>query len=515
MSWWQRGVIYHVYPRSFADADSDGVGDLRGIAERLDHLVWLGVDAVWLSPIYRSPMKDFGYDITDHTAIDPQFGTLEDFDALVAAAHDRGLRVLLDFVPNHTSDEHPWFAQSRDFYLWRDPAPDGGPPNNWLSVFGGPAWTFDADRGQYYSHAYLREQPDLDWRNPAVREAMLDVLRFWLDRGVDGFRVDALRQVHKDPEFGDNPPNPEFHDGLPEYDSLLPVRSADHDDLAPAAAMADVIAERGGVMVGEIYLPFERLVRYYGAGVHMPSNMHLISTPWEPRALADLVERYEAALPDGAWPNWVLGNHDRSRLATRLGAAQARVAAVLLCTLRGTPTLYYGDELGMPDVPIPPERVQDPYEHNSPGLGVGRDPARTPMPWSAAPNGGFCPPEAEPWLPLGDVATINVEAEREDPRSMLNLYRRLLALRRASAALTTGGYRTLMAGDASFAYLRDDVLVALNLSEQPQAVALGSLAGRIALSSQLDGREDDVGGELRLRPAEAVVVALSADSRPG
>ena len=512
MSWWQRGVIYHVYPRSFADADGDGVGDLRGIAQRLDHLVWLGVDAVWLSPIYRSPMKDFGYDITDHTAIDPRFGTLEDFDLLVAAAHDRGLKVLLDFVPNHTSDEHPWFAHSPGRYIWRDPAPDGGPPNNWLSVFGGPAWTFDRRRGQYYSHAYLREQPDLDWRHPDVREGMLAVLRFWLDRGVDGFRVDALRQVHKDPEFRDNPPNPEFRDGLPEYDSLLPVRSADHDDLAPATAMAEVIAERGGVMVGELYLPFERLVRYYGAGVHMPSNMHLISAPWEPRALADLVERYEAALPDGAWPNWVLGNHDRSRLATRLGAAQARVAAVLLCTLRGTPTLYYGDELGMPDVPIPPERVQDPYEHNSPGLGVGRDPARTPMPWSAAPNGGFCPPEVEPWLPLGDVATINVEAEREDPRSMLNLYRRLLALRRASPALTSGGYRTLVADEATFAYLRDDTLVALNLSDEPQTLAL---AGRIELTSYLDDREADVAGELRLRPAEAVVVALSAGSRPG
>jgi alpha-glucosidase len=514
-AWWQPGVIYHVYPRSFADADGDGIGDLPGITGRLDHLVWLGVDAVWLSPVYPSPMKDFGYDITDHTAIDPRFGTLADFDALIDAAHERGLRVLLDFVPNHTSDEHPWFAESRDLYLWRDPAPDGGPPNNWLSVFGGPAWTFDAERGQYYSHAYLREQPDLDWRKPEVREAMLGVLRFWLDRGVDGFRVDALRQVLKDPDLSDNPPNPEFRSGLPEYDSLLPVRSADHDDLAPVIAMAEVIAERGGVMIGELYAPLERLVRYYGAGVHMPSNMHLISTAWEPPALAALVERYEALLPDGAWPNWVLGNHDRSRIATRLGPAQARVAAVLLLTLRGTPTLYYGDELGMPDVPIPPERVQDPYEHNSPGLGVGRDPARTPMPWSAAPNGGFCPPEAEPWLPLGDVAAINVEAEREDPRSMLSLYRRLLALRRASPALTGGGYRTLVADAATFAYLRDDRLVALNLSERPQAVALGSLAGRIELTSHLDGREDDVAGELRLRPAEAVVVALSAGSRPG
>jgi alpha-glucosidase len=324
---------------------------------------------------------------------------------------------------------------------------------------------------------------------------------------VDGFRVDALRQVLKDPELRDNPPNPEFRSGLPEYDSLLPVRSADHDDLAPVAAMAEAIAERGGVMIGELYLPLERLARYYGAGAQMPSNMHLISTPWEPAALARLVERYEAVLPPGAWPNWVLGNHDRSRIAGRLGPAQARVAAMLLLTLRGTPTLYYGDELGLPDVPIPPERVQDPYELNSPGLGVGRDPARTPMPWSDAPHAGFCPPDVEPWLPLGDIAGLDVETQRRDPRSMLSLYRALLALRRESPALSRGGYRTFFVGEA-LAYLRENTLVALNLSAEPQTVPLGSRAGRLRLSSHLDGREDDVRGELRLRADEAVIVEL-------
>jgi alpha-glucosidase len=210
MSWWRRGVIYHVYPRSFADSDGDGIGDLRGIASRLDHLTWLGVDAAWLSPIYRSPMKDFGYDITDHTDVEPVFGTLEDADALIAAAHDRGLRLLLDFVPNHTSDQHPWFREHPEYYRWADE-----PPNNWLSVFGGPGWTLDPERGRFYYHAYLREQPDLDWRNPDLREAMLDVLRFWLDRGVDGFRVDALRQVLKDPELRDNPPNPDYRSTVP------------------------------------------------------------------------------------------------------------------------------------------------------------------------------------------------------------------------------------------------------------------------------------------------------------
>ena len=486
MSWWQEGVIYHVYPRSFADADGDGVGDLRGLAGRLDHLRRLGVDAVWLSPIYRSPMKDFGYDITDHTAIEPQFGTLDDFDALVAAARERGLRVLLDYVPNHTSDEHPWFREHPDWYLWSD-----RPRNNWLSVFGGPAWTLDPERGQFYYHAYLREQPDLNWRNPELREAMLGVLRFWLDRGVDGFRVDALRQVLKDPDWRDNPPNPDFRPGLPEYDSLLPVRSADHDDLGPVAAMAEVIAERDGVMIGELYLPFERLARYYGAGVHLPSNMHLISAPWAPAALADLVERYEASLPEGAWPNWVLGNHDRHRVATRLGPEQARVAAMLLLTLRGTPTVYYGDELGMTDVAIPPESVQDPYERNSPGLGVGRDPARTPMQWSDGPGAGFT--DGEPWLPLGDLAT-NVDAQRRDPSSMLNLHRDLIALRREFAREP---YRTVSADDAALVFRRGDRwAVALNLSDEPVPMPL---RGRVRLSTHPD-RADE------LRPAEGVVL---------
>ncbi len=480
MSWWRHGVIYHVYPRSFADADGDGIGDLRGIASRLEHLTWLGVDAVWLSPIYRSPMKDFGYDISDHTAIEPQFGTLDDFDALVAAAHARGLRLLLDYVPNHTSEEHPWFRERPEFYLWRDE-----PPNNWISVFGGPAWTLDAERGRFYYHAYLEEQPDLDWRNPELREAMLGVLRFWLDRGVDGFRVDALRQVLKDPELRDNPPNPDYRPGMQEYDQLLPVMSADHEDLEPVRVIAEAIAERGGVMVGELYLPFERLARYYGAGVHMPSNMHLISAPWEPRALAALIEAYEAALPEGAWPNWVIGNHDRSRVASRVGAEQARVAAMLLFALRGTPTLYYGDELGMPDVAIPPDRVRDPWQE------AGRDPARTPMQWSPEPGAGFT--DGEPWLPLGDLR-VNAAAQRDDPRSMLSLHRELIALRRE---FVDEPYETVSADDGVLVFRRGPFTVALNLSgerrERPP--------GRVRLSTELDGGADG------LRPAEGVVVS--------
>jgi alpha-glucosidase len=353
MHWWQTGILYQVYPRSFQDSNGDGVGDLAGIVARLPYLVELGVDAIWLSPIFTSPMADFGYDIADYTAIDPLFGTLADFDALVARAHALGLKVLLDFVPNHTSDRHPWFAQSRaacesdkrDWYIWRDPAPGGGPPNNWLSEFGGSAWEYDAASGQYYYHAFLRQQPDLNWRNPLVRQAMHEVMRFWLNRGVDGFRVDVIWHLIKDEGFRDNPANPDYRASEPPYRSLLPVYSADrpeaHEVIRGLRAVIDEYADR--VLIGEIYLPVEKLAAYYGADLseaHLPFNFSLIETPWRADAVASLIDRYEISLPPGAWPNWVLGNHDRPRLASRVGAEQARVAAMLLLTLRGTPTLY-------------------------------------------------------------------------------------------------------------------------------------------------------------------------------
>ena len=324
MSWWQSGVIYHVYPRSFADADGDGVGDLRGLAGRLDHLRRLGVDAVWLSPIYRSPMKDFGYDISDHTAIDPLFGTLDDFDALVAAAHRARAARAARLRPQPHLRRAPVVRGVARTGTSGATRRRGRPPTTGSACSAARRGRSTPRAGSSTPTPTCASSPTSNWRNPELREAMLGVLRFWLDRGVDGFRVDALRQVLKDPDWRDNPPNPDFRPGLPEYDSLLPVRSADHDDLAPVAAIAEAIAERDGVMIGELYLPFERLVRYYGAGVHLPSNMHLISAPWEPRALADLVERYEAALPPGAWPNWVLGNHDRQ---PRRDPARARAGA--------------------------------------------------------------------------------------------------------------------------------------------------------------------------------------------
>jgi alpha-glucosidase len=521
LRWWQKGVVYQVYPRSFQDSDGDGIGDLRGITERLDLLEWLGVDAVWISPFYPSPMADFGYDITDYTDVHPMFGTLSDFDALVAGAHRRNIRVILDYVPNHTSDEHPWFVESRssrenpkrEWYLWQDPSPDGGPPNNWQSVFGGGAWEWDAATQQYYYHAYLREQPDLNWRNPEVREAMMDVLRFWLERGVDGFRVDALRQLVKDDHLRDNPPNPDHYARSP-YDALLPVYSTDRPETHEAVReMRSVLEEYGDrLLIGELYLPIDRLVTYYGennSGVHLPFNFHLISTPWNAREVAALIDTYEAALPQGGWPTWVLGNHDRSRIASRVGDAQARVAAMLLFTLRGTPTLYYGDELGMRDVEIPPERVQDPFEKNVPGRGLGRDPARTPMQWDASPNAGFCPPDVEPWLPVAnDYRTYNVATGRGDPTSMLNLHRRLLALRRSEPALALGSYEPVETTGDLLAYARKKdgrrLLIVLNLGHRPQT--LGEVDGRLVLSTHLDRDGERVNGEIGLRGGEGVIV---------
>ena len=381
-AWWQRGIIYEVYPRSFQDTNNDGIGDLAGILTRLDYLVELGVDVLWVAPIYPSPMEDFGYDISDYCGIDGIFGTLADFDQLLKAVHERGLKLILDFVPNHTSNQHPWFLESRssrenskrDWYLWRDAAEDGGPPNNWLSNFGGSGWEWDATTRQYYYHSFLKQQPDVNWRNPSLREAMFDVLRFWLDRGVDGFRVDVMWLLFKDEQFRNNPINPASHEGSPASQRLLPIFNADrpevHGLVANMRSVLDSYGER--LLLGEIYLPINQLVLYYGkdlTGASLPFNFQLIQCAWRADAIAQVIREYEAALPPGAWPNWVLGNHDQARISSRVGAEQARVAAMLLLTLRGTPTIYYGEEIGMRNVLIPPQEIQDPAEKTSQGSG--------------------------------------------------------------------------------------------------------------------------------------------------
>ncbi len=531
--WWQRGIIYQIYPRSFQDSDGDGLGDLAGVRARFDHLVELGVDALWISPFYPSPMKDFGYDISDYCDVDPRFGTLADFDALLDAAHARGLRVVLDFVPNHSSDEHPWFIESRrsrddpkrDWYLWRDPAPDGGPPNNWMSNFGGSAWTLDAS-GQYYCHSFLREQPDLNWRNVEVREAMYDVMRFWLARGVDGFRIDVIYHVVKDALYRDNPPNPDFKPGDPSWHRWLALYTADRPEVLGILSEMRMVAaafdapghER--VLIGELYLPLDRLVAYYGidatgaaTGVQLPFNFQLIDAPWDAQAIERIVSAYDTAVLTQGWPNWVLGNHDKSRIATRVGAAQARIAAMLLLTLRGTPTLYYGDEIGMTDVVIPRDEVQDPLEKNEPGKGVGRDPQRTPMQWDEAPHAGFT--TGTPWLrQSAQWPDVNVQALARQPRSLLRLYRALTALRREHSALVDGAYRTLHCDDCVLAYERagdDTVVVVLNLTSQPVPMPqeVTAVATSVLLSSFLDvDRGVDVPGTLR--GDEGLVLAARA-----
>lgn len=523
LKWWQRGVIYQIYPRSYQDSNGDGVGDIPGIIERLDHLVALGIDAIWICPIYPSPMADFGYDVADYCDVAKIFGTLADLDRLVDEAHARGLRVILDFVPNHTSNQHPWFLESRssrrnakrDWYIWKDAGADGGLPNNWLSRFGGTAWEWDEATKQYYYHSFLKEQPDLNWRNAAVKQAMYNVLRFWLDRRVDGFRVDVLWLLIKDDRFRDNPVNPGWTRGESSHNRLLPRYTCNrpevHEIVQEMRGVMDEYADR--VLIGEIYLPVEQLVTYYGQnlnGANLPFNFQLLQTAWNAASIAEIMVEYEAALPPGAWPNWVLGNHDNARIASRIGEAQARVAAVLLLTLRGTPTIYYGEEIGMKNVAIAPEKSRDPVEKNEPGLDLGRDPERTPMLWNGSRHAGFT--TGTPWLPIGDdSATRNVSALSESPASILNLYRRLIALRRENSALIEGAISAVRVQENALSYERrlgnERLAIALNLGHEPARVS--HPAGRVLLSTHLDRAGENVGESTSLRADEGIIVQVN------
>lgn len=526
--WWQTGVIYEAYLRSFQDTDGDGIGDLEGVRRRLDDLAWLGIDILWLTPLYPSPMVELGYDIADYVGVDPRFGTLEEFDRLLGEAHDRGIRVVLDIAPNHTSDQHPWFVESRssrtnpraDWYLWSDPGPDGGPPNNWVSAFGGKsAWEWDATRKQFYYHAFMKEQPDLNWRNPAVEAAFFECLRFWLRRGVDGFRIDVIWHLLKDHLLRDNPPNPGYDPAKdPSNDRQRGLYNADRPEVIDVVMrMRDVLQEFDGerLMIGELYHAADRIVTYYGhagEGAQIPHNQMLILLPWEAGALRNAIETYLGALAEHTWPNWVLSNHDKPRIATRAGSqAQARVARMLLLTLRGTPTLYYGDEIGMENVPIPPDALRDPFEKLDPGRGQGRDPQRTPMQWDATPNAGFT--TGAPWLPVADdFAKVNVEAQKSDPCSMLSLTRALLALRRAEPALHVGEHRMVLNDGPVLAYRREHesgcFLVAMNTKREYAKLELpvGYRRVRPALSTLMDDRSDVLEGEILLRPDEGVIL---------
>ncbi len=528
--WWKDGVHYQVYPRSFADSDGDGVGDLGGIIAHLDHLAWLGVDGVWLSPITVSPDADWGYDVADYTAVQPRLGTLADVDELIVEADRRGLAIILDLVPNHTSIEHYWFAESRasrdnpkrDWYVWADPKPDGSPPNNWLSTFGGPAWTLDETTGQYYLHNFTAAQPDLNWWNEEVRDEFDRILRFWFDRGIAGFRIDVAHMIVKDRELRDNPPVTDgdhwMHKLLGQKPVYTQCRPEVHDVHRRFRAVADSY-DPPRMLVGETFVfDVPTVASFYGAGdeLNLAFNIPLLDTPFEAEALRAVVEETEAKIPHDCWPVWTAGNHDLSRFPTRWcdgDPAKIRCALMMIVTLRGAAFLYYGDEIGMPDTDVPKERLRDPVGIRFHPV-AGRDPERTPMQWSSAPGRGFSSdPSVEPWLPYGDFAGCNVADQRRDPDSTLSLCRDLVGLRDAVPELRNGDYATVAATPAGlWAWRRGErVIVALNLADEP--ARLDEVTGLLRVCTRRGRDGERVDGVLELGPWEGAVVWLDGESR--
>jgi alpha-glucosidase len=525
-AWWRDAVIYQIYPRSFADSNGDGVGDLPGITNHLDYLAELGVDALWLSPFYPSPMADFGYDVANHTDVDPLFGTLPDFDELLAAAHARNLRVIIDWVPNHTSHEHPWFVESsssrssprRDWYVWRDSAADGGPPNNWQSQFPrvGSAWTWHESSGQWYLHSYLPEQPDLDWDNPAVVSEMCDVLRFWLRRGMDGFRIDIAHRLGKDPALTNNPAlinEPDARYAGLRFDEDHPSAL---DRLRTIRSVIDEFEHR--LIVGEVYLLNQRRLAAYvngGDGLHLAHNFTFLRLPWDSQAFRQTIAELDGLLEPTAWPAWCLGNHDHDRIATRYdqgghGGQRARLAALLLLTLRGTPFVYQGDELGLPNSEIPPGLASDIHD---------RDPVRGPMPWRppsvAGAGAGFS--NAAPWLPVAGAAEIlNVDTQAGDPLSMLSFVRQLTRLRRRRESLRGGQMRLLGSKSEVLEYVRasgsDRLAIALNFGTNAaplQTIPALAGSGGVELSTvPARALGPQPLRELSLAPLEGIVLSL-------
>ena len=528
--WWKTAVFYEIYPRSFQDSNGDGIGDLNGIRQKLPYLARLGVDAVWITPFYPSPQVDFGYDVADYENVDPQFGTLADFDRLLAEAHRLRVRVIIDLVLNHTSDKHPYFLKSResrtspyrDWYIWRD-GKNGGPPNNWSSAFGPTAWTFDQKTGQWYYHYYYSEQPDLNWRNPAVQQALFNSVRFWLKRGVDGFRLDAVSALMEDPNLTDNPVLPTLRKGsaterdqqrkynreLPELHRVLQDLRKVTDEYGP-----------GRLLIGEASAStMKDLMAFYGPSgneVQLPFNFFFTRVPkLEAPLFRAEVEKAEQALGD-RWTTWVLSNHDQVRAFDRYGDGQhndeiAKMLGLMLLTLRGSPFLYYGEEIGMQTTaPKRVEDVQDPVGKRYWPENKGRDGERTPMQWTPGANAGFTP--GRPWLPVpASAGARNVETESKAPNSVLEFYRRVLQLRRATPALLEGGYEALGADGQVFAYRRSaagkSVVVALNMSPAPAMIELPA-SGSVLIDSISQRPPALQGRTLRLAPYQAVVVGL-------
>lgn len=523
--WWCDGVIYQIYPRSFADSSGSGIGDLNGITEKLDYLADLGVDAVWLSPINPSPDVDFGYDVSDYRDIDPKFGSMADFDRLVKAAQKRGIRIVMDLVLNHTSDQHEWFRQSRsardnayrDWYIWHDPDEHGQPPNNWQSVFGGSGWEWDEKTKQYYYHMFYKQQPDLNWRNPKVRAAMLDVFRFWADRGVKGFRLDVFNVYFKDAQFRSNP---EKLIGRRPFDKQIHWYDFDRPELMGVLEDIRKVLDGYGeaYAVGETFFGTpEKAAGYCGKDIlHAAFNFDFLENRWNPEGYARIIQAWEKALGRDKWPTYVLNNHDTVRSATRFGQGEdderLKVAAAMLLTLRGTPFLYYGEEIGMRDIKLKRSEILDPIGKHYWPFFIGRDGCRAPMQWEDSPNAGFS--SAQPWLPLNpDHIKRNVAAQQADPHSLLHFYKRLLALRREHPALTRGSYE-LIGGAPSgvLAYVRttadERALVLLNFKGSPRSVDIGSDADnwQIGLSSKSVKRSGPLSTSMELGGNEALIL---------
>ena len=537
--WWQNTIIYQIYPRSFQDTDGDGIGDLKGITSRLDYFRYLHVGALWINPIFSSPMKDFGYDISNYRNIDPIFGTLDDFDELLDEAHKRELKIILDFVPNHTSDQHPWFVESRksrnnpkrDWYVWADGVNDG-PPNNWQSRFGGSAWEYDNATDQYYFHQYLPEQPDLNYRNADVFESMKDILTFWLEKGVDGFRFDAVKFLLEDPllrnescVLGDEH-NTICHN--PSYKDL------NHTFTGNVPGIHNILNEwrkhvesySGRLMVIEIYDNIPTVMSYYGdmEECGFPFNFLLVKLPqqnWTGTGVNATISKWLDASPDGAWPNWVVGNHDNHRIASNLGTRMSALVNMLLLTLPGTPTSYYGDEIGMTNVFVPFNETQDP--RGIINRNRSRDPERSPMQWDNSLNAGFTDGN-RPWLPVAsNYTSVNVELEKRDNGSILNVYRHLAALRAEVTALQGIVYAPVYADQNLFIFRRGDYsdtqqyVIAMNLGHETvshvwEHVTLAT-TGVIIVSTSMDRNGNSISRtDSDLRPGEGVVVQINMEA---
>ena len=522
-AWWREGVLYQIYPRSFADTDGDGVGNIAGITAHLDDLAWLGIRGIWLCPVTVSPDADWGYDVADYTAVQPGLGTLDELDELIARAAERDMRVILDLVPNHTSDRHPWFLESRasrdnpkrDWYVWADAKPDGSPPNNWTSSFGGPAWTLDEATGQHYLHNFLSEQPDLNWWNEDVRAEFDRILRFWFDRGVAGFRIDVVHMIVKDRELRDNPPTTDddhwFVKVQGQRRTYNSCRPEVHDVLRRWRAIADSYDPQR-VLIGETHVfDYQTLASFYGEGdeLDLAFNFMFINAPLESDELRGVVESTATALGDRSWPVWTAGNHDNYRFPSRWAGGNpdaTRAALMMLLTLRGAAFLYYGDEIGLPDTEVPRERILDP-------VGVrffpvyGRDPERTPMHWSPRAGAGFTEAGVEPWLPFGDFNAVNVAEQRHDPDSILSLTRDLISLRDAIPDLRRGAYTGVDADPGVWAWRRGErVLVAVNLSGA--AATVPGVRGTVRIGTRRGRDDEPVDGTLRLDGWEGAVVWL-------